>query len=187
MRPALLPGAVPRMPCRRFAAAGPFRWRALALIALGAFQAAAAGPFVPAGDAALRADIQLLADHGVLSGPVTTWPLSWGPIMADLEEASGRGPLPPHVSQALVRGRAAADRHTITGSLALRAVVAGASKPPRLRSFAATPRESAEIGAGLDWIGDRFAVALNAQLVESPDDGKELRADGSVVGIALGN
>ena len=44
-----------------------------------------AGPLVAPGDLALRHDIQRLADHGVLSGPVTTWPLSWGPILSDLQ------------------------------------------------------------------------------------------------------
>ena len=44
-----------------------------------------AEPFIAPGDMALRHDIQRLADHGVLSGPVTTWPLSWGPILSDLQ------------------------------------------------------------------------------------------------------
>ena len=53
---------------------------ALATLALAA-TAAQAGPFLPAGDIALRHDIQLLADHGVISGPVTSWPLAWGPLL----------------------------------------------------------------------------------------------------------
>ncbi len=44
-----------------------------------------AGPSIAPGDLALRQDIQRLADHGALSGPVTTWPLSWGPILSDLQ------------------------------------------------------------------------------------------------------
>ncbi len=42
-----------------------------------------AGPSIAPGDLALRHDIQRLDDYGVLSGPVTTWPLSWGPILSD--------------------------------------------------------------------------------------------------------
>ncbi len=44
-----------------------------------------AGPSIAPGNPALRQDIQRLADYGVLSGPVTTWPLSWGPILSDLQ------------------------------------------------------------------------------------------------------
>ena len=46
---------------------------------------ALAGPAIAPGDLALRHDIQRLADYGALSGPVTTWPLSWGPILSDLQ------------------------------------------------------------------------------------------------------
>ncbi len=44
-----------------------------------------AGPSIAPGDLALRHDIQRLDDYGVLSGPVKTWPLSWGPILSDLQ------------------------------------------------------------------------------------------------------
>ena len=39
------------------------------------------------GDMAFRHDIQRLADHGIIKGPVTTWPLAWGPIIADIRNA----------------------------------------------------------------------------------------------------
>lgn len=150
-------------------------------------QAVLAGAFIPAGDMALRADIELLADYGVLEGPVTSWPLSWGPILADLEELDGGIALPAHVRHALERVLNVAHREVRTGELGFSAALAGAEEPARIRSFAATPRESAEIGASLDWTGDRFIVELNAQLVESPADGEEARADGSFIGVALGN
>jgi hypothetical protein len=44
-----------------------------------------AGPSIATVNLALRQDIQRLADYGVLSGPVTTWPLCRGPILSDLE------------------------------------------------------------------------------------------------------
>ena len=34
-----------------------------------------ADPWLAPGDEGLRSDIQLLADAGILRGPVTTWPL----------------------------------------------------------------------------------------------------------------
>ena len=162
-------------------------WAAVVLTALAVNRVAAAGPFIPPGDASLRADIALLADYGVLDGPVTTWPLAWGPVLADLEEARGSQALPPIVSQALRRVLAAAQEHTRVGDLGINARLAGAESPARIRSFAATPRESAEVGAGIEWTGDRFTFQLEGQLVHAPDDGKDARADGSIIGLALGN
>ena len=39
------------------------------------------GPYIPAGDLMLRHDVQRLADHGIIKGPTSTWPLAWGPIL----------------------------------------------------------------------------------------------------------
>ena len=46
-----------------------------------------ASPALQPGDIGLRHDIQVLADYGVIRGPVTTWPLSWDAIAADLRVA----------------------------------------------------------------------------------------------------
>ncbi len=46
-----------------------------------------ASPALQPGDVGLRHDIQVLADYGVIRGPVTTWPLSWDAIAADLRAA----------------------------------------------------------------------------------------------------
>ena len=177
------------MRLRGFAAVGRaelFR-AAMVLTALVVVRAATAGPFIPPGDAALRADIAVLADYGVLEGPVTTWPLAWGPLLADLEDALGAGELPPIVSQALARVLSAADEQAGTGNLRINVALAGAENPSRIRSFPATPRDSAEVGAGIAWTGDRFTIQLNGNLVQAPDDRQDGRADGSVIGVALGN
>ncbi len=176
------------MPCRRFAKRavgllGPM----LVAVAIAAVPPAAAGPFVPVGDAALRADIELLADYGILKGPVTTWPLAWGPILEDLEEAGARDGRPPATARALDRLRAAALREARSGEARFSAALTAAEKPSRIRSFAAGPRESAEIAAGFDWTGERFSLQLNGQLVDSPGDGRHARADGSIIAVGLAN
>ncbi len=176
------------MPSRRIAPGAPVLRGAGVLAALlVALQPAVAGPLIPAGNAALRADIALLADHGIVTGPVTTWPLAWAPILADLREVDGDTPVPRHVRRAAERVLAAARRETGRGEARFSAALAGAAEPSRIRSFSGMPRESAEAGAGFDWTGDRLTVELSAQVVASPDDGEALRADGSLVGAALGN
>ncbi len=62
-----------------------------------------AGPSIAPGDLALRHDIQRLDDYGVLSGPVTTWPLSWGPILSDLQIHRPTAELPTDVTDSLAR------------------------------------------------------------------------------------
>ena len=64
------------MPRRRGVA-----WRGV--VACLMFATSYADPWLAPGDEGLRADIQLLADAGILRGPVTTWPMSWPDIARD--------------------------------------------------------------------------------------------------------
>ena len=59
--------------------------RTLLLALVFAASTAFAGPSIPAGDVGLRHDIQVLADYGAIRGPVTTWPMSWDALLAELE------------------------------------------------------------------------------------------------------
>src|SRR6056297_4124207 len=43
-----------------------------------------ADPWAKPGDLALRHDVQLLADAGIIKSPVSTWPIPWGTLAADL-------------------------------------------------------------------------------------------------------
>jgi hypothetical protein len=175
---------MPVQPTHRLLPSRHSAW--IAAIASCAFQPVCASPSIPAGNAVLRADIQLLADHGVIEGPVTTWPLAWGAIRADIGNAD-LAALPAHVQRALARVRDT-DRTEAAGSgIHYRAAISAAGEPSRIRSFADTPRESGEIGAGVSWSGDRLSMSLQGQLVTSPDDGEKYRYDGSLVAVALGN
>jgi len=137
------------------------------------------------GDSALRQDIQILADAGVIRAPITTWPLSWGDISASLQNQDDV--LPAYQEAALLRLRRRAADATATGAVQLR-VRAGATENPRqIRTFEDGPREDGEIGATAGWTGDRFALGASVQYVGNPQDGKEWRADGSYIGMALGN
>ena len=146
-----------------------------------------AGPTIAPGDIALRHDIQRLADAGVISGPVTSWPLAWGPILFDISSFDDPADLPRDVVDALARVRARAASETTVHEVKWRSRAAAAAHPSRLRSFQDTPREDGELSAGLSWIGERFNVDLNATAVADPLDNNEFRADGSQVGVVLGN
>jgi hypothetical protein len=146
-----------------------------------------AGPLVAPGDMALRHDIQRLADYGIINGPVSTWPLAWGPIAADIQNFERSGVLPQDIVDAIARIRSRARWETRTGEVYYNAKASLAEEPTRIHSFQDTSRESAELGAGFSYLGEWFAVSINGQAVDSPADGEEFRADGSMIGLMLGN
>jgi hypothetical protein len=149
---------------------------------------AMAGPVAEPGDVALRHDIQVLADYGAITGPVTTWPISWDSLRADLEAVKADDVvLPNAVIPTFERILARARLETSRGEHAFRATVAIAEKPVNIRPFSNVPREDAEIGAAYSWANERFSVDLNVSGVDNPADGDDIRADGSQVAVELGN
>ena len=158
-----------------------------ALILLIIFAAPAlAGPHIPAGDLALRHDIQRLASYGVIKTTVTTWPLAWGPILDDVANADVTE-LPPDVVDALGRVKRRANWETLTGEVTFDASIGIADNAARIRSFQETPRGRGEASVGLNWISDRFSADVNVQYVDSAQDDDELRVDHSMIGAVLGN
>jgi hypothetical protein len=139
---------------------------------------------LPPGDVALRHDIQLLADAGVIRAPVTTWPMPWPDIARDVFRVER---LEGALAAPLVRVRAAARRSARNGFSGRSVAVAGAEKPTPLRSFADTPREEAEASLAASYLGDRVAAHLQVAVVSDPVDFQQLRADGSYVALNVGN
>ncbi len=137
-----------------------------------------------AGDMGLRHDVQILADAGVIKGPVTSWPLAWGDIDTNLANA---GDLTPYELGALRRLRRESGKAQLTDQLLLHSRVAVAENPVQIRNFSNTPREDIEVEVGASWTGDRFAARAQGMWVDDPIDGREWRADGSYAGVALGN
>ena len=166
--------------------AARLRAAALSLCIAGFGPAVHAAPWLAPGDEGLRADIQLLADAGVLRGPVTTWPLSWPDIARDVSGAPDAG-LDQGTTEAWwrVQRRARMEAGLGFGGLGIKA--AAAYQPTLLRDFADTPREEGELAARASWLGKRLAANLQGSYVADPDDGKHWRADGSYVGVNFGN
>jgi len=159
----------------------------LAVYLLSAAQAFAA-PQAQPGDVGLRHDIQVLADYGAISGPITTWPLSWDALLMDLEKIQSEDVvLPNAVLPTFQRVLARAQWETRRGAHSIVGRVSGAEEPLQIRSFSNTPRERGEIGAGYSWFGDHLSIDLNVAYVDEPADGEDVRADGSQIGVNLGN
>ncbi len=150
---------------------------------------AAANPFVPAGDSALRHDIQLLSDFGVIKGPTTTWPLAWGPLLAEVNGFLISVDTPPDVASALSRVKSRAAWDTRLGEVYFESRVSAADNPKRIRSYEDTPRTRAEAGAAISYTGNWWAATVNAQLVDvdENDNDDAVRFDRSVVAASFGN
>lgn len=155
------------------------------LLALAAGNALA-GPYVPAGDLALRHDIQRLADAGVIRGPVMTWPIAWGPVLESLSDVDITS-APPDIADAVLRIQRRANWETRGDELTFNAKVGVADNRPRIRSFQETPRGRGEASVGASWTGSAFSADLNVQVVDDARDSQEIRGDNSFVGLVAGN
>ncbi len=56
-----------------------------------------------------------------------------------------------------------------------------------MRSFDDSPREEGELALRASWLTDHLAVNLQGSVVADPDDDKQFRADGSYLGVNVGN
>ncbi len=164
------------------------RLRRAALACLLAALAAAtrADPWLAPGDASVRADILLLADAGILRGPVTTWPISWPDVARDAQAAEERG-LDAATVDALLRIRRLARQASTMGfgGTGVRASVATA--PGALRAFADSPRGETEVALRTGWLSDHLSLTLQGSYVANAEDGKNWRPDGSYLGVNFGN
>jgi len=149
---------------------------------------AVADPWAKPGDLALRHDFRLLADAGVLRAPVNAWPIPWATIASDLGAGVSPETLVPEVLAALARVLARLDQVRGLQGLQPNARLAARTDPFWLRTFEDTPREEAEVRAGVSWMGDRFAVRAQLSFVPDPQgSGQEWRGDGSYLAGVFGN
>jgi hypothetical protein len=147
---------------------------------------ASAEPWLAPGDARLRADIQLLADAGVLRGPVTTWPVSWPDVARDINSRTVDG-LDDAEAAALVRLKRLAREASAGGFSGIGIRASASHEPTELRTFDYVPREEGELGLIASWLGDHLALKLQGTVVADADDGKTFRPDGSYLGVNIGN
>lgn len=159
----------------------------LALAMILAVPGVHAAPWLAPGDLTMRHDIELLADAGVIRGPVTTWPISWPDIARDVNGAQLPDDASPALSQALLRVQSAARREARSGPSGLDFRVSGARDPDPLRTFSDTPREEGELELRAGWMGDRLAANLQVTGVTDASDDQSARFDGSYVGLNVGN
>jgi len=148
---------------------------------------ALAQPWMAPGDLALRHDIQLLADAGILNGPVTTWPMSWPDIERQVLAVSPAAANDPRVASALAHVRLKLGGVSAVGVSNLHSGVAAAERPTVLRTFSDTPREKGALEVGGSWMSGRFAANVELTAVTTSVDDQKVRLDGSYAGVRTAN
>ena len=145
-----------------------------------------AGPWIPVGDPWLRADIEYLADRGIITAPITTWPIMWSSIKQDMDrafESKRFKELNEQEQNTLLRLKKTFRQHTATsGSLGIEL----ASSPELIRGFSDSAREQSSVFVQRQQTSDHWAYNLNIDYVFDPfvPEGQvadEVRYDGSYI------
>ncbi|MBI1676603.1 MULTISPECIES: capsule assembly Wzi family protein [unclassified Shewanella] len=145
----------------------------------------AAAPWVDASDIYLRADIQALADAGVITVPVNTYPLMWSGIGGDLAKIE-----PELLSPSLVQAFARVNfyyQNAVDNRGNARIKVSAASDPARFQHYGSGYREKGEVLGSYEYLGSRVAYKATVAETYDPQDNKNFRLDESYFAIIFGN
>ncbi|SIR34003.1 Capsule assembly protein Wzi [Shewanella morhuae] len=145
----------------------------------------AAAPWVDASDIYLRTDIQALADAGVITVPVNTYPLMWSGIGGDLAKVE-----PELLSASLVQAFARVNfyyQNAVDNHANARIKVTAASDPTRFRHYGSDYREKGEVLGSYEYLGSRIAYKTTVAETYDPQDSEEFRLDESYFAIIFGN
>lgn len=154
----------------------------LSLIILGSFTAQAE-PWVDTSNIFLRANIQLLADKGIIKTPVTTFPLMWHDIANDFKNVF-TSQLDNETKQAFSYVKhqlKLAKRNQKTVSLNL------ANENKRFTGFGEDFRDKNNLQIATSFITDKMAAKLSTSYNNDPSDEDKVRLDGSYAAFFLGN
>jgi len=138
------------------------------------------------GDTVLRMDLQLLNDAEIIRLPVNHWPIPRSAVRYALANAKEHFASNAAVSAALARVHARLDGSRARGLSFDSALTVG--KPGLLREFDTIGRENGELNGRATYTrGDRAEAALSVTAVTDPDDGDDVRLDGSHATVQWGN
>lgn len=149
-----------------------------------------AAPWLGTGDIFLRDDIQQLADAGIVTVPVTTYPLMWAGIGQDIEMIELHD-VPERLQTPYLRVRHYYQKaRNNDGGKHYKARLATDSR--RFQGFGGDIDGTGKAESGVEMITDRFALKLNTQYSSADDDSayqhqQKLTADGSYAAMVVEN
>jgi hypothetical protein len=147
----------------------------------------AQGFFLPAGDKRLREDLTLLVDEGVINLPVNEWPLARKDVADALAPIDAREMQDVALQHVLARVRAAVSLPEDASIWRIREVSVTAGQAGLLRHEGTLGRENTEFTSRGGSTTDRYSINLSATAAPDPEDGQEIRLDGSDISVRWGN
>ena len=160
--------------------------KSLALVMLVLFAVnTKAAPWVEPGDTRLRHHITLLADAGIITVPINTWPLMWAGVINDVKRGARRSDLSQVERRSMSYVHKAFTEQTKQRTKALS--FSAAIRPNQLRSFNDTPREQNELSASYEAMGGSTSYKIKATYASDVADGDNVRLDGSYGSLLIGN
>ncbi|WP_246128585.1 capsule assembly Wzi family protein [Pleionea sediminis] len=145
-----------------------------------------AEPFIKTDDMWLRADIETLANVGIIRSPITTWPLTWGPILKDLKNVK-LNEVPERYRSVLLRVLREGRRSTGRDSFLTEFRMHAGQESQLFRYFGDKARDKRELSTRTAGMTSNFAWNLEVTLAPDSVDGDDKRFDGSYISAIGGN
>lgn len=142
-------------------------------------------PWISTNDSHLRADVEMLADIGVIKVPITTYPLMWSGIFKDLDNADITQ-ISANYKNIFWRVKKAANA-AIAMKKQQQVRVSLANDEQVLRAFGDESRGEFEISASKKGMNKKFSWNIQVTQVSSPFDNDNTRYDNSYVAGIWGN
>ena len=146
-----------------------------------------AEPWLKAGDSLVRHDVTVLADAGMITSPITTWPISVASIDHDFKNFEGYNSLSDSEKHSYDRLQRRINREKRTYESVPEYGFTASREDAVVRSFQNTARSDLQLNAGISKLTNRFAFRVETQLVDNASDQKNVRFDGSYVAGVFGN
>ncbi|MEM7083786.1 MAG: capsule assembly Wzi family protein [Pseudomonadota bacterium] len=146
-----------------------------------------AGPYTETGDTALRHDLEYLADRGLVSTPITTWPMSWADVATALDSVDRQPIKNPTILRLLNRLDARVANSTRWGILISSYEVGAYENLDELRTFDKRQKGKFALDSRLSYVGRNFVANVQLGLIDDRVDSNSVRLDGSYIGYLYKN
>ncbi len=145
-----------------------------------------AEPFIAPNKRFVRADIELLANVGIIKTPINTWPLNWGPVLKDLQTVKLEQ-IDERYKEVYLRVLRLGRKETGNDASFTELRVSAAQEAQLLRSFGDQSREKTELTSRI--VGMTSHLAWNLEVTAAPNslDGDDKHWSGSYLAAVMGN
>ncbi|MET1253589.1 capsule assembly Wzi family protein [Aliikangiella maris] len=144
-----------------------------------------AEPWINTQDSWLRAEIEILADYGIIRSPISTYPLPWSNIIRDIEREIDKPTSQPYLETMQSVLQIGKQATTLRSHKSIRL---GVSQDESVfRSFGDITRAKTEFAIKRSSVTKHFAWNIEVTRQRSDFDNKDTRLDGSYIAGIYGN